>query len=57
MNHEQNILNIRNITTLTQRANGEPVTAVAIDIAEVNVASWTVDRQAIISIEDDIVLE
>ena len=57
VNHVQNILNIRNITALTQRANGEPVTAVTIGVAEVNVARWAADRQAIISIEDDIVFE
>jgi hypothetical protein len=57
LNHIQNILNVREIATLTQRTNREPVTAVTIGIAEVNVARWAVDRQAIVSIEDDIVLE
>jgi len=57
VNNVQNILNIRNVAGLAQRANGEPVTAVTIGVAEVNVARWAVDRHAIVSIEDDIVLE
>jgi len=57
VNNVQNILNIRNVAGLTQRANGEPVTAVTIGVADVNVARWAVDRQAIVSIKDDIILE
>ena len=57
VNHVQNIRNIRNITALTKRTNGEPVTAITIGVAEVNVARWAADREAVVSIEDDVVLE
>lgn len=43
MNDLQNVLDIRNCAALAQRANGEPVTAVAITVAEVDVSCWTAD--------------
>ena len=57
MDHAQNILDIRHRTILTQRSDGESVTAVTIGVAEVYVVRWATDRQAIISVEDDVVLE
>ena len=57
MNHVQNIPNIRHCATLAQRANGESVTTVAIAVTEVDFLRWAADRQAIIPIEDDVVLE
>ncbi len=57
VNHVQNILHIRNITALTKRTNGEPVTAITIGVAEVNVARWAADREAVVSIVDDVVLK
>ena len=57
VDHVQNIRNIGNITALTQRTNGEPVTAITIGVAEVNVARWAVDREAVVSIEDDVILK
>ena len=57
MNNVQNILNIGNRATATQRANGESVTAVTVAVAEVNVFCWAADRQTIISVKDDVVLE
>ena len=57
MNNVQNILNIGNRATATQRANGESVTAVTVAVAEVDVFCWAADRQTIISVKDDVVLE
>jgi hypothetical protein len=52
-----NVLNIRYRATPAQRADGEPVAAVTIVIAEVDVVRWTTDGQAIVAVEDDVVLE
>ena len=57
MNYAQNILNICHRTTLAQGANGESVPTVTIAVAEVYIPSWVFNCQAIISVEDDIVLE
>ena len=53
----QDILNVCNVTPLTERADGEPVTTITVTIPEVDVARWTPDCKAIVSIEDDIILE
>ena len=39
------------------RVNGEPMTTVAIGIAEVNIARRAANGQAIIAVEDDVVFE
>lgn len=56
-NHIQDIVNIRNRAVLAQRADGKPVTAVTITVAEDNIVCWTANRQAIIAVVDHIVLE
>ena len=53
----QNVLNIRNCAILPQRANGSSVTAVAIVVAEADVFCRAVNRQAIIPVIDDVVLD
>jgi hypothetical protein len=56
VNYVHNILNIHR-TAFSQRTNGKSVTTVAIGIAEVDVVRWGTEHQAIISVEDDVVLE
>ena len=56
MNYLQNILNIH-CAAFTQGANRKSVTTVAIGIAEVDVVRWGTKHQAVISVEDDVVLE
>ena len=57
MNRVHDILNIRRHAIVTQGADGEPVTAVTITVAEVDVVRWAAERQAIISVENDVVLQ
>ena len=57
VNHAQDILDIRHCSGLTKGTNGESVTTVTIAVPEVYVICRAADRQAIISVEDDVVLE
>ena len=50
-------MNVRNRAALTQRANRESVTTVAIAVAEDDIACWTANRQTIITVVDHVVLE
>ena len=53
----QNVLNVGNRATTTQRTDGESMTTITIAVAEVNVICRAANRQAIISVVDDVVLE
>jgi hypothetical protein len=55
-NHTQNIRNIRNRAVIAH-TDRKSVTAVAIVVAEDNIACWTVDRYAIVAVVDHVVLE
>ena len=57
MNDIQNVLNIGNRASLTQRTDGQPVTAVTVAVAEVNVSCRAANRQAVVSIKDGVMLE
>ena len=56
VNHVQNILNIH-CAAFAHGANRKSVTTVAILIAEVDVVRWGTEHQAIISVEDDVILK
>jgi hypothetical protein len=56
-NNIQNVLNICNRAALAQRADGKSVTAVAIAVTKDDVTGWAADRQAVVAVVDDVVLE